>query len=56
MKLQDALLSAAPVHLQTTDGRIHQLKGADTLTGWVRTVPVRYVLDREAAELVANAA
>ena len=56
MRLQDAVMTAPPLVIQSKTGKVHHLPGADTLADQLRATPVRYVLDDASAALVTNTA
>ncbi len=56
MLLQDALASTPPFAIETSDGRVHQMRSAANVACDVAAAPVRYVLDDAAAALVTHTA
>lgn len=56
MRLHDAVASATPFLIQTSDQKVHRLPGAAEFSSAISTVPVRYALDDAAAVLVSHTA
>lgn len=56
LRLQDMLISAPEFRVETTDGLIHELMGPQHLKSNLQATPLRYLLDENASEMVANTA
>ena len=56
MRLQDMVVEASDVWIQTSDTKIHNMPGANTATQNISSAPLRYVLDDACVRMVSEAA